>query len=89
MVILGGMVMLLMVMMVVVVILMVMMVMVIVTTDLSRPHSLVLRVSGHTASGSYKCEVSVEKSFYTLSSSKNLTVVGRCRLLNLWLSLKK
>jgi len=41
----------------------------------TRPHSLVLRVSGHTASGSYKCEVSVEKSFYTLSSSKNLTVV--------------
>ena len=45
-----------------------------------RPHSLVVRVSGHTASGSYKCEVSVEKSFYTLSSSKNLTVVGNCRL---------
>jgi len=41
----------------------------------TRPHSLVLKVSGHTASGSYKCEVSVEKSFYTLSSSKNLTVV--------------
>ena len=34
-------------------------------------------MSGHTASGSYKCEVSVEKSFYTLSSSKNLTVVGK------------
>lgn len=42
-----------------------------------RPHSLVVLVSGHTASGTYRCEVSVEKSFYTLSSKKNVTVVGR------------
>ena len=41
-----------------------------------RPHSLVVLVSGHTASGTYRCEVSVEKSFYTLSSQKNVTVVG-------------
>ena len=41
-----------------------------------RPHSLVILVSGHTASGTYRCEVSVEKSFYTLSSEKNVTVVG-------------
>ena len=25
----------------------------------------------------FRCEVSVEKSFYTLSSSKNVTVVGK------------
>ena len=42
-----------------------------------RPHSLVVLVSGHTASGTYKCEVSVEKSFYTLSNTKNVTVVGK------------
>jgi len=41
----------------------------------TRPHSLVVLVSGHTASGQYRCEVSIEKSFLTMKSSKNVTVV--------------
>ena len=44
-----------------------------------RPHSLVVLVSGHTASGQYRCEVSIEKSFLTMKSSKNVTVVGGSR----------
>ena len=51
-----------------------------------RPHSLVILVSGHTASGTYRCEVSVEKSFYTLSSEKNVTVVGELEILSIELS---
>lgn len=41
----------------------------------TRPHKLAVIVSGPRASGTYRCEVSVEKTFLTLSSARNLTVV--------------
>ena len=45
----------------------------------TRPHRLAVLVSGPRASGTYRCEVSVEKTFLTLSSTRNLTVVGKSK----------
>ena len=45
----------------------------------TRPHRLVISVSGPRASGTYRCEVSVEKTFLTLSSNRTLTVVSKSR----------
>jgi len=44
-------------------------------TDATRPHKLVVKLKGPRASGVYKCEISVERTFLTRHISHNITVV--------------
>lgn len=43
--------------------------------EATRPHKLVLKLKGAGASGVYRCEISVERTFLTESTDHNMTVV--------------